>query len=40
VISRADTDHQHAAPGLAPVDHSLTSEEEASPKKSSEFQRV
>jgi hypothetical protein len=40
VISRADTDHQHAAPGLAPVDHSLTSEEEASPKKSSELQRV
>ena len=41
VISRADTDSQHTAPGLAPVEHSLTSEDEASPKvSSSELQRV
>jgi len=41
LISRADTDHQHGVPGLVPVDHSLTSEDEGSPKKSSsELQRV
>ena len=41
VISRADTDSQHTAPGLVPVEHSLTSEDEASPKvTSSELQRV
>lgn len=41
VLSRADTDSQHTAPGLVPVEHSLTSEDEASPRiSSSDLQRV